>query len=62
MTVYIENPGDPTKNIINNKWVLLSCRAQNQHIKSVVFPWTNDKLAEIKIKQTVPYNYNNTYE
>ena len=55
MTLYIENPKDGTKKlleIINEFSKILGCKINIQ--KSVVFLYTNNKLSEREIKKTIP--------
>ena len=54
MILYIENPKDSTKNLLEliNE---ISCRIQNQHTKSIAFLDTNNKLSEKEIKKAIPF-------
>ena len=55
MTLYVENPKDATKKVLEliNKFSKVA-RYKINIQKSVTFPHTNNKILEIHIKKTIP--------
>ena len=56
MIVYIENPIDSTKNIIQpNNWIWQDSRKEVHIQKSKVFLYTNNEISDTTIKKNIPF-------